>query len=297
MGYVILTIIIVALLIRLFLIEKEVKSVTDQIIELNENKTRKKITISLTNKNIERLSSAINQNLAKQERLQIDLKGHEERLKQSIANLSHDLRTPLTSIMGYVAMLKGNKDKVDEYLETVEHRVKALNGLINGFYEMSLVDDENYNIALEKIDIVYILTQSLMENYSLFEEKGIKPEINLPDRAIYIMGNAMSYERIFQNLIFNAIKYSSCSVSVNLKEQKDKCIFTISNRTEFLTDEDVAHIFERFYTADKSRATGGTGLGLYIVKSLAERMGCTVCSSLEDNVLSITIICHSLINQ
>ncbi len=290
MWYFVLAVIILMLIVKLVLINAEIKNITKQLNDLILNKTQKKLTITIANTNIQNMCAEINQNLTKQQEQQIVIKNHEEKLKQAVSNLSHDLRTPLTSIMGYVTMLKTDKTKTDEYLYIIEGRAKTLNKLVNEFYELSIIEDDEYKIELDKIDIVAVLTGVLVGNYTLFEQKGVTPKMNIPKKAISVIGKADAYERVFQNIISNAVKFGESDVDISLLEKNENCVITISNKTSVLNNADTQHLFDRFYTADFSRANKNTGLGLYIVKTLCEKMGAKVSSKLSsEGILSIEV--------
>ncbi len=294
MWYIILGVVIVVLIIKLILINAEVKNITKQLSELTSNKTQKKLTTTIAYKNIQSMCVAINRNLMKQQEQQIATRNHEEQLKQSIANLSHDLRTPLTSIMGYITMMKTDELKTGEYLEIIEGRAKNLNTLVNEFYELSIIEDNDYTMELDKIDMVAVLTNVLMGNFSLFEQNDITPQINIPDKAVYVIGNIGAYERILQNIISNAIKYNKGSIDISLIEENENCIITISNQASNLRNEDTTHLFDRFYTADSSRTKKNTGLGLYIVKTLCEKLDAQVSCELSAQKLLAIRICTKI---
>lgn len=287
--YILLLMVIAALCIRLFLYEKEIKNAVKKLAERNQDKTRQKITTTFLSKNLVNLFVGINSSISKEEQARIDVKNHEEKLKRSIANLSHDLRTPLTSILGYLSMLKADKTKAEEYLEIIEHRAKTLGVLLNEFYELSVYEDEDFAIELERVDIVSILAENLMGNYLLFGEKGITPQINLPDKGVFIMANAGILDRIFQNLLTNALRYSSGDITVALTCSPPHCTLKIANPTGELATEDTDHIFDRFYMADQSRGSGGTGLGLYVVKTLVEKLGGEISAALSGGVFEVTV--------
>ncbi len=290
MWYFVLSVLILILIIRQVLINAEIRNITKQLSNLASNKTQKRLTTTIANKNIQNMCAQINQNLTKQQEGQMAVKKHEEKLKHAISNLSHDLRTPLTSIIGYITMLKADKTKTEEYLHIIESRANTLNNLVNEFYELSIIEDGEYKLELEKIDVVCILTNVLMSNFALFEQKNITPKINIPDNAVNVIGNRDAYERVFQNLISNAVKYSEGDVNLSLLEKNENCIITISNKTSNLSKEVVEHLFDRFYTADFSRTNKNTGLGLYIVKTLCEKMGAKVRAKLSnEGVLFIEI--------
>ncbi len=294
MWYIILGVIIVSLIIKLILINAEVRNITKQLRELTSNKTQKKLTTTIAHKNIQNMCVEINRNLMKQQEQQIATRNHEEQLKQSIANLSHDLRTPLTSIMGYITMMKTDESKTEEYLEIIEGRAKNLNTLVNEFYELSIIEDNDYTMELDKIDMVAVLTNVLMGNFSLFEQNGITPQINIPDKAVGVIGNIGAYERILQNIISNAIKYNEGFIDISLIEENENCIITISNQASSLSDEDTTHLFDRFYTADSSRTKKNTGLGLYIVKTLCEKLDAQVSCELSVQKLLAIRICTKI---
>lgn len=295
MWYFVLSIIILILSIRIILINFEIKNITQQLNDLTLEKTRKKLTTTVGHRNTQKLCVEINQSLRKQQEQQIATKNHEEELKQSISNLSHDLRTPLTAIIGYITLLKQDRVKAEEYLDIIEDRAKALNKLVNEFYELSVIEDNEYMLELSEIDIVAVLTNVLMGSFTLFEDKKIIPQIYIPDKAVHIIGNIDAYERVFQNLISNAVKFNEKHVVISLVEENEKCIITISNTTSGIDSEEIQRIFDRFYTADSSRTNKNTGLGLYIVKTLCEMMGANVSGKLSDlNTLAIEIIINIL---
>jgi signal transduction histidine kinase len=162
--------------------------------------------------------------------------------------------------------------------------------LIEEFYELSVIDDENYNITLERLNISATAENCILGYYALLESKKIKMDITLPEEALFVIGNTLALERIFQNLIQNSIKFAFDSIHIKLEEQDICCVFTISNNTKALTSADITHLFDRFYTADKSRSEGNTGLGLYIVKILLERIhGTIIETSLEEEWFTIKI--------
>ena len=289
-ALIIISIVAILIFVRLFLFFRDIKSITSALNELNDMKNRKRLTTSSGNKHIEALCTSINKNIALGEQYQANMKTHEQRLRNSIANTSHDLRTPLTAILGYISMIKTGHEKVSLYLNIIEERANALNRLIEEFYELSIIDDDNYNIDLERVSITAIATNCILGYYTPLESSKITTDVNLPEKPLFVVGNALALERIFQNLIQNSIKFVSDSIHIKLEEEKTCCVFTISNNTKILTSADVPHLFDRFYTADKSRSEGNTGLGLYIVKILLEKIqGTIIETSLQEEWFTIKI--------
>jgi len=285
-----ISIVAILIFIRLSLFFRDIRNITSSLEEINKRQSRKRLTTSSGNKQIEALCESINKSIAIQEQNQAKMKNYEQRLRNSIANTSHDLRTPLTSILGYISMMKTDHKKAPDYLNIIEGRANALRCLIEEFYELSVIDDDSYNITVERVNITVIATNCILGHYAPLESKKIKIDVDLPDKALFVIGNTLALERIFQNLIQNSIKFAFDSIHIKLEEQEACCVFTISNNTKALTSADVAHLFDRFYTADKSRSGGNTGLGLYIVKILLERThGTIIETSLDEEWFTIKI--------
>lgn len=292
MVYVIFILIVISvyLCLRLFYVEKQVNSLTNQLTDINKNKTDKGVTIGLLNKKIEALAEKINENIEGKRQCEANKIKLENDLRQTIANMSHDLRTPLTSIIGYIQFLKlDNTDEKErkEYLNIAEQRAKALESLLNDFYELSLIESLDYEMNPEKLNITKILQELVLGRYADFAYRGIKPDIDIPDENIYIAADKKSIERVIENLLSNSIKYAENKVHILLMTERDTAILKISNNAENLTEQDVERIFDRFYMADKTRSGSGTGLGLAIVKGLVQKMNGKVSADMKDNILSI----------
>jgi len=285
-----LLILLVILFVRLFYIKKQIKSVTNQLIDINENNIDKKITISLINPEIEALTKVINDTINMRKQCETSKIKFQNDLKQNIANISHDLRTPLTSIKGYIQFLKldnvSEEDKI-EYLNIAEQRTKSLEGLLNDFYELSLVESVDFELNLEKINITNILQEILLGKYSDFTSRNLQPKLQIPNESIYIIAEKKSLERVIENLISNAIKYASGNVSIYLEAYSNKVLLKITNTVTNLSSEDVEKIFDRFYMADKTRSDSGTGLGLSIAAALVEKMNGIIIANMQGDMLSI----------
>lgn len=292
MIYVIFILIIISvyLCLRLFYVEKQVNSLTNQLTDINKNRTDKGVTIGLLNKNIEALAEKINENIEGKRQCEANKIKLENDLRQTIANMSHDLRTPLTSIIGYIQFLKldnAYERERKEYLNIAEQRAKALESLLNDFYELSLIESLDYEMNPEKLNITKVLQELVLGRYADFANRGIKPDIDIPDENIYIVADKKSIERVIENLLSNSIKYAESKVHILLTTERDTAILKISNNAKNLTEQDVEKIFDRFYMADKTRSGSSTGLGLSIVKGLVDKMNGSISAHLKDDTLNI----------
>ncbi|MGN0349830.1 MAG: sensor histidine kinase [Roseburia sp.] len=206
-------------------------------------------------------------------------------LKEAVTNISHDLRTPLTAISGYLYLLEREEksEAVQRYLSLIENRTEVLKNLTEELFRYSVVTSAQ-DLNPERIDIIRALEESLLSFYSVLQEKGIQPQIQLPEEPIWRQLDISAVNRIFSNIISNALKYSDGDLSVVAKN--DGCI-TFSNAAQNLNAVTVGRLFDRFYTVEANR--NSTGLGLSIAKVLTERMGGRIQAAYNDGRFYITI--------
>lgn len=268
-------------------------SVKKQLRQINKLiSSKERINVILNDKEIEDIAQSFNIILQEQKQLEIDIKNREEKLKQSISDISHDLRTPLTAIRGYITLLENCTEEEREiYMSILSKKSEELNNLLNNFYELSIFDNDSYEIHMKSIDIVEVIMETVISNYALIKNKEIEIDNRLPSKSIEVQGEEIVCARIIQNLLSNAIKYSTGYVSIELEEFDKYAIFTIRNSVLDLTQDDLKYLFDRFYTVDKSRNRSGSGLGLFIVKVLLDKIDGEVYEvSLNDDILSISIL-------
>jgi signal transduction histidine kinase len=286
----ILFITVIIISYRIFYVEKQIKSLIKQLTEINKEKGNKKVTLGLSNKRLERLAEVINENINIRKQSEANRIKVENDLRQTIANMSHDLRTPLTAIIGYLQLLKVDgidEDEKKEFLDIAEHRAKSLEALLNDFYELSLIESLDYELNMERLNISKNLQQIVLDRYSDFMERDISPNINIPDKNYYIIAEKKSIDRVIENVLTNAIKYAKDSIDISLQQEQEKILITISNTFTNLGEKDIANIFDRFYMTDKSRSGKGTGLGLAIAKGLVEKMDGNITANIDGSIFSI----------
>ncbi len=276
-----------AMCIKLFSYKRQIRDITNQIRAFKERKTNKKISTQIVDKDIEELALQINEYLELYKRNEQEKIIFENTLKQGIANMSHDLRTPLTSIIGYLKLLQNDEIDKKEALDILKNKTNKLNVLINDFFELASIESEDYELDMTKVNLTNIVRDEILSLYEAFQRKGLEPKISILDKPIFIMSDKDSLERIIDNLVSNTLKYAEKDIEINLEESNDKVILKISNICTSIDEKDVLHMFDRFYMADKVRKGQGAGLGLSIVRSLMEKMDGIITSRCEQNRLSI----------
>ena len=303
-GIKLLLILVIAVLIVVLFkyvqIKRQIRNLSKQMTDLTTGKSEKMLDISLVDKDIEQLvdkdieqlAAVLNQYNEKQRQSIASTLRHEMYLKESIANISHDLRTPLTVILGHLQLLKKENLSAGQTqrIETIFNKAERMKELIQTFYDLSVIDAKEVTPVREDFNLTNLLINLITENAPALEAKGISPVIGLPDHSVYLHSDYGMVERIFQNLIINAIRYSSGSIKIDLKQGKEKsAIFIIENPIDSKVEIDPNRLFERFYTGDKSRHNSGTGVGLAVVKLLTDKLGGNVFAKIENDTLTISL--------
>lgn len=285
--------ILIVLLIIFILKTKEINRLTLELKKLNREGKIEKLRLSLPNKNIENLVVEINTLIDDKRKMENIYKEKDMELREAIANMSHDLRTPLTSIMGYVYLLnddKLNKEERKEYLRIIEKRSLVLNDLITNFYGLSRIQADQYEIKFEPVNLELVLGEIIAAFYENLDYKFGEPEINIEEGLGTVLGDKQALNRIFTNLIENIIKHGEGEVKISLKKKNKYIVMEFSNKAEELESKDVNRIFEKFFTKDRMRTGQNTGLGLAIVKLLVEKQGQKIEAKKVGNRLIINII-------
>lgn len=285
--------IIIVLIIFLILLIKNIKALRFDVQKLNNRKTNELLKIKYPSIEIEKLIIEINKSIILRKETEEKYRCMDLELRQAIANISHDLRTPLTSIIGYVQLLKDesiDKDVKEEYLNIIEKRSIVLKNLISSFYDLSRLQANEYDLDIEKVNLNNILCEIIAAFYEEISSKGIEPSIDIDENSYKVYGDKKAINRIFTNLINNILKYAKDCVSISLKKENDYIITKFSNRTDEIEEIDVDRIFERFFTVDRMRTGQNTGLGLAITKILVEKQGHEIWAEKDEDLSIISII-------
>lgn len=288
-----LSAILIIVIINLILKKRAINKITLDLKRLNREGKSEKLRLGVPNKNIENLIIEINKLIDDKKEKEAIYKEKDMELRDAIANMSHDLRTPLTSIMGYVYLLNDENLKEDEkreYLKIIEKRASVLNGLITNFYGLSRIQADQYEITLEPIKLEIVLGEIIAAFYETLYEKFGEPEIEIEEGLNIVLGDKESLNRIFTNLTENIIKHGEGDVKISLRKEKNNIIIEFSNKAEELEAKDINRIFEKFFTRDRMRTGQNTGLGLAIVKLLVEKQGQKIEAKKVGNRLVINII-------
>ncbi|EGG34688.1 sensor histidine kinase [Paenibacillus sp. HGF5] len=277
-------------LLRLAWIKKEMRRLSVQVERFHQGLSGKKVDIALLDKDIEELAGNINQLIDLAVQSNRDRIRSDRELRQAIANMSHDLRTPLTAIIGYTKLLEVSSvtdEKRQEYMSIIRATADRLHTLLHEFFELSLVQSTEYHLKLEPVQINALLWDVLTGFYDQFIENQIVPDLQITDEPLIADVDQSAVERVFENLISNVIRHTTGNVAISLKENEGNILLIIRNQADNLSEQDIDKLFDRFYTADRSRSSRRTGLGLSIAYSLMLKMNGRLTARLQDGCLEM----------
>lgn len=281
----VLAVIAATLGVKIWLLHRGVKALRLDLAQKLDRDTNTLLSLPCRDRELRRLAAALNQELRllREERLRYQ-QGDRD-VKEAVVNVSHDLRTPLTALAGYVELLKGEALPPDasRYLRQIEGRTKAMKAMTEELFRYSLAADET-SLTLEPVDLRAAVEESLLSFYGAFQQKGAVPQVFLPESPVVRQVNRGALSRVLGNILANALKYSEGDLAVTVT-QRGQMIF--SNLAPGLDPISAGRLFDRFYTVESSRQS--TGLGLSIAKELAQRMDGSIGSNFQNGTLTVWV--------
>jgi signal transduction histidine kinase len=275
---------------RYFSILYAFQKITKEINDIQQDLTQNQMLhLPIPDQHLGKVLCSFNDTLEKIRTERQKYEKREQEFQRQIENISHDLRTPLTVILGYLKLVKMadknhmavNKE-LAEIFDIIEHKAEIMKTLVTQFYDYSRLNAGDYELPLNNVDISRTLRESLMGNYQILEQAHLDVKTNIPDHPLWVLGEESALERVFLNLLQNAGRYADTYLCISVKEYEKNISISFINDTKILSEDDIPHLFDRFYMQDISRNQGGTGLGLTIAKWLAEEMGAALSAHILD---------------
>lgn len=269
-------------------LQLQLRNINRQLTKRLNEHTRQPISLELINKKLNTLAVNINKCLKAEEILRLKSVREEKKFKELIANVSHDLRTPLTAIMGYQQLMENGELTSDQHkkLQIANKHAEELSGLIENFFEYSYLLDAEPELNMERFNLTNFVTECLVASVPTFEKNNLTVHIE-ETPPIFVVADKEILTRIIQNLIRNCIQHSNGVIEVRLLAVKD-VVISFKNPVKSTTEIEVERLFDRFYTGDKARQNN-TGLGLSIVRILAKQLDGSVDASLQNGLLDIQV--------
>jgi len=267
----------------MFFLKHDIQSLSRQLEQIKLSDTNARLTTATSDRDIAELCNSMNAVLDKRREAVIEAQTRNAEFKRAITNISHDLRTPLTSAIGYLQMAREGGSS--QHLEIVEERLKSLTALMNSLFEYAKIIEGQTELNMENVSLCDILRDVVAQLYGDFTAKGFEVSVDIPDEPVFAVCDRSAATRVTQNLVKNALEHGCEWFSVSVSDVE----IVFRNCVREIADLDTKQIFERFYTADLSRTSGNAGLGLAIAKELAEAMGWGITAMKEGDVLAVRV--------
>lgn len=282
----IMALIIIALFAKIRILQKAAKEIECAFADRLITDTNTLIDISTSDKYMRSLANAINIQLRKLRAERHRFRQGDTELKNAVTNISHDLRTPLTAILGYLDLLEAEEksEKAARYVMAIQNRTEALKQLTEELFRYSIIVSVHEPMQLVPICVNHVLEESLVSFYAALTKHGITPQIDIAEKEIIRTLNKTALLRVFSNILNNAIKYSDSDLKVELLKTGE---IIFSNTAQNLNDVQVGKLFNRFFSVETAR--NSTGLGLSISKTLVEQMRGNITAKYHDGILSICL--------
>lgn len=278
--------IVLILSVKIHTLKVSMEEIRVQLADWLKTDTNTLISISSSDRQIRLLTSDLNRQLRQLRRQRRQYLDGDRELKDAVMNISHDLRTPLTAICGYLDLLRDEEksEKVTHYVMAIQNRAEVLKQLTEELFRYSIIMSAQEPMRLEPLCVNDILEQSVVSFYATLTKRGITPQIDITEKKIMRTLNRTAFLRVLGNILNNAVKYSDGDLHVLLSETGE---IIFSNTAKNLNDVQVGKLFNRFFSVETAR--NSTGLGLAIAKTLAEQMQGTITAQYYDNVLSVCL--------
>ena len=270
----ILATVIILQFIIMWKYQRQVKDICRQLSFLKEHESNMMIGSDFDSGGIRMLVDNLNELLDMQRKKRRDYQKKEALIADTYTNLSHDIRTPLTSLDGYFQLIEecNNMDDQKRYLGIIHERIYSLNEMLEELFTFTRLKNESYKFELEPCCINKILKETVFSYYDDWIEINIQPEIKITEELLFVNANKQALRRVIQNVIKNGLDHGEKKIKIELFNEYDQAVLRISNRVINPQEIDAEHVFDRFYKADTARSRTSSGLGLSIAKEMIMRM-------------------------
>ena len=269
-------------------IQKQLKEISQKLEKIQDTDSDENIMMFTDEQALMELLVQINRLLENQRKMKVDYRRSQISAKKMLSNISHDIKTPMTVILGYLEIMRINGDKEDEMLLKVEQKAKRVMELINQFFTLAKLGAGDMELEISRINICEVCRENILDFYELLKQKEFQVEVKIPEEAVFIMGNKEALHRILYNLISNVIRYGLDGryLGLVLRSVKNDVYIDVIDKGKGVEKEFAGNVFERLFTMEDSRnrRIQGNGLGLTIAQTLAQQLGGEIVLESEPNV-------------
>lgn len=289
---IVLFLLCVRLIIYIARLRRNMNDIKNELILTRDKGYDRQLTVDLLDNSLSDMATELNRNLDYQKKLKEKSEAAELDLKRSVSDIAHDLRTPLTIISGNLQMLSREAEfspVAMEYIRTSQEKCAAMKTMADDFFELSVLESDTSIVPTEKVNMTNELMQFIADNESVIRNNSLVPDIIFPEKSVFVMADRILLSRMLGNLLNNVAKYAEGGFGIHLAEEDNSVSVIFSNAVSEDRQIDTERLFDRTYRADKARSGSGAGLGLYIVKLLAEKQEAQVLAYKKDRKLYIGV--------
>lgn len=291
---IIMGILIIILAVMLFNYQRQVKNICRQLAFLKNHDSNMLVTSNNETGGMNELKENINELIRENREHKRLYQEKESQLSETYTNLSHDIRTPLTSLEGYFELLSEAENEEDKqrYISIIKERTQCLNEILEEMFTYAKLENDSYQLELSKCNITKILKETILSYYNDWMSKGITPILSIPEQQLCVQANEKALHRVIQNIVKNVLEHGEKEIQISLSEENQdnhSVLLTVSNRVSNPEEIQVEKVFERFYKADKTRSRNSSGLGLSIAYGLVQKMKGRIYAALDHDIFSIII--------
>ncbi|MCI9078563.1 MAG: HAMP domain-containing histidine kinase [Lachnospiraceae bacterium] len=272
-------------------IQKKLKEISQKLEEIQDTDSDENIMVFTDNKVLMGLAAQVNRLLEKQKKARVDFRHSEIATKKMLSNISHDIKTPMTVILGYLEIMRLDNPVGNEMLLKVEQKAQKVMELVNQFFTLAKLEAGDTNIEISKINICESCREDVLDFYELLVQKGFQVEVDIPEEAVFVRGNRDALHRILFNLISNVVRYGSDGkyLGIFLRQDEKYIYIDVEDKGKGIDKAFAQNVFERLFTMEDSRnrEMQGNGLGLTIARNLAHQLGGEITLDSEPGVKTI----------
>ena len=287
----VLSVLILILIGILISYKRQVKDICRQLRFLQECDSNMLITTEMKKGHIEELAELLNTLLKERKKERADYQKKEQMIADIYTNLSHDIRTPLTSLDGYFQLLEETQEENDRkrYIQIIQERIESLKEMLEELFTYTKLQNGTYELKLEPQNVGQILKETVFSYYDDWAEQGISPQFEITEEPVWIRGNKQALRRTIQNIIKNGLDHGNKEIRIQLSRNEKQMELVFQNKIEPGEQIDISRVFERFYKADKARSKSSTGLGLSIAKGFVQKMHGEIAAEIKEDWFCIKI--------
>ena len=287
----VLSVLILILICILISYKRQVKDICRQLRFLQECDSNMLITTEMKKGHIEELAELLNTLLKERKKERADYQKKERMSADIYTNLSHDIRTPLTSLDGYFQLLEETQEENDRkrYIQIIQERIESLKEMLEELFTYTKLQNGTYELKLEPQNVGQILKETVFSYYDDWAEQGISPQFEITEEPVWIRGNKQALRRTIQNIIRNGLDHGNKEIRIQLSRNEKQMELVFQNKIEPGEQIDISRVFERFYKADNARSKSSTGLGLSIAKGFVQKMHGEFAAEIKEDWFCIKI--------